>query len=1120
MNGLFHSMGGRFFNLQQSKQKVPSYAQSFRVLTLCISLFAASTTVKAQDINLTVKNEPLEQVIKKLRERTDYIIMAPSSIMSKTKPVTINLKRVTIDHAMREIFKNQPEDLDYEIKGKNIIIRQRGYIKDKKVKSNEAQKPITGKIQDKNGQAISGASVHLPDGSIVITDYAGFFSIAELTSDEVFITMLGFVVQKVILKNDRENIIVLKPSQSILDEAVVMGYGVTSKRFNTGSIERIGAEEISTQPVSNPLAALAGRIPGMTITPTNGNPGSGFKVQIQGQNAMAIGANKNTVNSEPLYIIDGVPYAPNNSAVNQGTSAISNNGAGLSPFNFLNPSDIQSIEVLKDADATAIYGSKGAYGVILITTKKGTVGKTQVNLSISSGFSKVPKMLTFLNTDQYLEMRKEAFANDNVTADENNAPDLLLWDQHKYTNFQKEFIGGTARYNDIQVSATGGNATTQFLISGGQQNQGTVYPGSKGDKKSSGHFNLNHKSEDDRFQLSLTTSYVLDKNNNISSDLTNLGVIIPPNYPDLFDSNGNLLWEYKGVPLYYDNPYAYLKTSYTAKSSNLNSSLNLSYRVLPEVKLMLNGGYNAIQINETSLYPITSMNPLYNPTGYSTLGNNALKSWILEPQAEYKLAAKSSQFTILLGSTFQKNWSEGSFISAYGYPSDDLLGSIAAATSSTLTNNNSDYRYSGVFTRLNYSYKNKFIANLSGRRDGSSRFGPGNRFGNFGAIGLAYIFTEEHWAKSNLKFLSFGKLRSSYGITGSDQIGNYQFMDTWKVSTNPYGSISGLYPTRLANPNFKWEKNNKFSAALELGFLKDRLIFTTNYYNNISGNHLLSSTIPYTTGFTSILENFPAKVKNYGWEFLINSNNIKNSSFSWSTTANLTIPHNKLLSFPDFEHSAYFNTYVIGEPLNIIRGYAVSGVNPQTGVFELMDVPTGQTTGTNDLINLGTTDPKFYGGLGNTFNYKGIGLNLFFEFKKQTGKSLLYDIYTSSSWPGMMQNFPTEILSRWQKPGDITDYQKYSANYGTDAAVASELMSRPNKFTYTDASYIRLKNVEVSYNLPQNLLQAIRLNRLMVFARAQNLLTISGYKGLDPETQSSMTLPTLRTITFGLSASF
>lgn len=1119
MNGLFHSMGGRFFNLQESKQKLPSYAHSLRVLTLCVSLFAASNVARAQDISLSAKNESLEVVIKKLRSQTDYVIMAPTATLTKTRPVTVNLKGVTIDQALREIFKGQPESLDYEIKGKNIIIRQR-ILQDKKKKSTESQRTIVGKIQDKNGQAISGVTIHLPGDDVVITNDDGTFSIKEQITDAVTITILGFEPQKVWLKSDAENIIILQPRQSILDEAVVMGYGITSKRFNTGSIERIGSEDIVTQPVSNPLAALAGRIPGMTITATNGNPGSGFKVQIQGQNAMAIGANKNSVNSEPLYIIDGVPYAPNNNAVNQGTSAISNNGAGLSPFNFLNPSDIQSIEVLKDADATAIYGSKGAYGVILISTKKGIVGKTQFNLSVSSGFSKAPKMLDYLNTDQYLEMRKEAFVNDNITPDENTAPDLFLWDQHKYTNFQKEFIGNTAHYNDIRISVTGGNTNTQFLISGGQQNQGTVYPGSNGDKKSSGHINLNHKSEDNKFQLSLTTSYVLDKNNNISTDLTGQAVILPPNYPDLFDLNENLIWEYKGVPLYYDNPYAYMKTSYTANSSNLNSSLNLSYRILPELKLMVNGGYNAIQINETSLYPITSMNPIYNPTGYSTLGNNALKSWILEPQAEYKLGYNKNLFTVVIGSTFQKNWSEGSFISAYGYPTDDLLGSIAAATSTRMTNYNSDYRYSGVFARLNYSFKNKFIANLSGRRDGSSRFGADNRFGNFGAIGLAYIFTEENWIKTNFKFLSFGKLRSSYGITGSDQIGNYQFMDTWKVSTNPYGTISGLYPTRLANPNFRWEKNNKFSAALELGFLNDKLFFSANYYNNISGNHLLSSPVPYTTGFTSILENFPAKVKNYGWEFLVNSTNIKTASFSWNTTANITIPRNKLVSFPEFENSSYYSTYVIGQPLNIIRGYAIKGVNPQTGIFELLDVPTGQTAGTDDLINLGTTDPKFYGGLGNTFNYKGIGLSLFFEFKKQTGKGLLYDIYNSSSWPGMMQNFPIEILSRWQSPGDIKEIQKYSANYGTNAAVASELMSRPNNFTYTDASFIRLKNLELSYSLSQNILDRIKLKRLMVFARGQNLLTFTKYNGLDPETQSIMTLPTLRTISFGISATF
>lgn len=1115
MNGKDHS------KTVTGRRRASLRPQRFKALFFtCILLLIGVKACFAQQVSISARNENLTSVIKKLRAQTDYSIMAASSTLEKAKPVTVNLKDVSLKTALEEIFKGQP--LYYEIKGRNINIKEK--VSNPTVPQKKQEQPArkTGRVLDQQGKPIAGATVKASSGNAATSsNESGFFEISDEDEEKFEVNMMGYEPRTLYFTQQFDNIVILTPNYSILDEALVMGYGTTSKRLNTGSIDRISSKEIETQPVSNPLAALAGRIPGMTVTASNGNPGSGFRVQIQGQNAMAIGNDKYSINSEPLYIIDGVPFAPNNNAINQGSSAISNNSqTGLSPFNLINPADIQSIEVLKDADATAIYGSKGAYGVILITTKKGQVGKTQINLSLSSGFSKVPKLQDYLNTEQYIAIRNEAFANDEVSPDENTAPDLLIWDQQKYTNWQKKFIGNTAKYNDIQLSVSGGNERTQFLISGGHQNQGLVYPGSKGDQKSSGHISLNHKSEDDRFQMALTTSYLMDRNQNISSDLTGQAVILPPNYPDLTNAQGDLVWEYKGVPLYYDNPLSYLKTSYTAKSTNLNTSLNLSYQLIPALKLILNGGFNAIQVNETLLYPISAQNPEYNGTGYSTLGNNAIKSWIVEPQAEYLLHRNSSRFSVLLGSTFQKNWSEGSFISAYGYPSDDLLGSLAAATSSRLENYNSDYRYSGVFTRINYTYNQKYIVNLSGRRDGSSRFGSANRFGNFGALGLAYIFSEEAFIKKNLKFLSFGKLRTSYGITGSDQIGNYQFMDTWTASSNPYGKISGLYPTRLANPDFKWERNNKFSAALELGFLKDKLFLSANYYNNISGNHLLSTPIPYITGFMNRLENFPAKVKNYGWEFLINSKNIQTSNFSWTTAANITIPKNKLVAFPDFENSSYYDNYVIGQPLNILRGYQVMGVNKETGVFELNDLNGDGIFDNTDLINLGSTDPKFYGGINNSITYKGIGLNIFFEFKKQIGRNLLYDIYTSSAWPGMMQNYPTEVLNRWQHLGDDTHIQKTSANFGTPASIASELVSRSNDITYSDASFLRLKNVEVSYTLPGELLDRFKFTRIMLFARAQNLLTFTAYKGPDPETQSIMTLPVLRTLTFGLNASF
>ena len=510
-----------------------------------------------------------------------------------------------------------------------------------------------------------------------------------------------------------------------------------------------------------------------------------------GQNSIANG-------NDPLYIIDGVPFSSvslssSNIAIGSlpipGSNISNTNGGGLSPFNGLNPADIESIEVLKDADATAIYGSRGANGVILITTKRGKAGAMQLDMNVYSGAGEVTRMIHLLNTSQYLEMRREAFKNDGLafptiaTALSDNNYDINgFWDTTRYTNWQKVMIGNMANFTNAQGSVSGGSANTQFVVGGGYSKQGTAFIGNFSDQKSSVRVNLTHASTDQRFHLQMGASYVYDNNDLPSNDFTSF-ITLAPDAPVLYSGNGNLNWAiYNGTATFNPNPVALTLQSAKASSSNLISNLNLSYQILPGLQLKSEFGYNKEEMNQTFVSPGAVIAPPYSIPLYAYIefANTTFTTWIIEPQLDYQHKIGLGEIEALAGSTFQQNIHNSLGQSAKDFTSDALINDPAAASQLSLQGDNySLYRYDAIYGRVGYNYDGKYIVNFTARRDGSSRFGPGKQFGNFGAAGVGWIFSKERFFANNFSLLSFGKLRASYGITGNDQITNYQFLSTY-----------------------------------------------------------------------------------------------------------------------------------------------------------------------------------------------------------------------------------------------------------------------------------------------------------------------------------------------------
>ncbi|WP_162984982.1 SusC/RagA family TonB-linked outer membrane protein [Mesonia aquimarina] len=968
--------------------------------------------------------------------------------------------------------------------------------------------PLSGTVTDTTGQVIPGVHVQrlgTPQGTT--TNFEGQYSLAVQASDSLMFTYLGLTPQRIAVNGRQELHVHLQPDQEALDAVVInAGYYSTTREESTGSIAKVTAKEMEKQLLSSPLEALQGRVPGVVLTQSSGLPGAGVNLQIRGQGSLRSRANY------PLYVVDGVPI--------QSTPIPSVNGlypanVGFNPLSSLNPDDIESIEVLKDADATAIYGSRGANGVILISTKQGLAGKPQFSIDVRSEVSQVSNQLALLHTEDYLAMRREAFANDEVEPTVANAPDLVLWDQDRYTDWQDKFIGNSAYSHQVSAALKGGSKAMQYRLSGRFRDEETVFPGDFGTQSANVGLHLSQGAPDDAFQAQLSVNYAYqDQSFFNASSLMNTLLTLPPNAPALYDEQGNLNWELdeQGNPTF-SNPMALLLQEYSAQTHNLVSNAVLEYEVLPDLRLKANLGYTRIERQEETIYPREAISPAYLETSESNTQTGSLirTSGIVEPQVLYELEAGASRLQLQAGLTFQQRNERQQQLFGSGYASDALLGSLApAAEVRLLRDDEEEYRYTAVFGRVGYQYKQRYLLNLTGRRDGSSRFGPGKRFGNFGAIGAGWIASREAWFQQVLPFINFAKLRGSYGITGSDQIGNYGYADTYSPISLFAGSLSngGLLPSRLANPNYAWEENRKLEAAIDMQLWKNRLQFSVNWFRNRTDNQLIGYNLPATTGFGSVQANLPAEVENKGWELSLSGSPIATDEWHWEIGANISFPSNTLVAYPELESSSYAYQYKIGEPLAIRQLYRYEGIDPETGTYAFTDINGDGVLTPEDYAETAFLGREYYGGLNSSLRYKGFSLDVLVEFVKQQG------VGTRGLFaypPGFRYNQPAGVVEGGENRAEYTqsfgNYMPYSR-------------SSSSELNIEDASYIRVKSLSIAYDLPKSFLRKTGILRTQVYVRGQNLWTFTDYSGLDPQVPGSTNLPILKRLALGLSINF
>lgn len=1105
------------------------HASILYLLLLYLSLFSAERT-QAQPLNsvldtkrvtISKKNAPLYHILEELERQTHWLINTPRDGKQLS---TLEGENITLRVALDKLFGKQQADyivLDH-LSIIKVVPRQGADSAKNPVARSESpghRYRISGRVMDEEGNGLPGATLQVKGTTIGIgADSTGHFAFSVPENQLVLIsTYIGYENIEVAVLAGKPIDIVLRKSNRRLDEVTIVGYMGTSKRNTTGSVYRISAADIEGSPVGNPLLSLQGKVPGLILTQSSGVAGASIRVNLRGVNSLFNG-------SQPLYIVNGVQLPIYGEQINQLSSVASQNeNGGITPFSMFGLNDIESIDILKDAVATAAYGSRGANGVVIINTKKGLPGKLRVTVNYMRGISNVSRKLSLLNTREYVAMRKEAFRNDGITLNKTPgtpgyAPDILLWDTTRYTNWPKLLTGRNASLSDLNIGVSGGTEYTRLLLSTGIYNEQTVYSKDMAYLRSTINLAVDHRSKNSKFKMGVYANYSVD--NNQLFNPSSPGELLPPNTAGPYDEHHNLVWQEGGEQIV--NPMAERLKQYAIVKNNLIVNVSPSYELFAGFKLKTSIGCTGINVYENSRIPIAAQNPDADSTrtGSSFFATGKYRSVLIDPVAEYTRKTRIGDIVMLAGYSFQYANSVTTSETGLGYMNDNYLRIIDSATYKIATvPDHNVYKYGAFFTQLNYQYKGRYIVDLTFRRDGSSKFSPERRFGNFWAAGGAWVFSNEKFFDPGRSVLSYAKLRSSIGVTGNDKIANYKYLDTWSpVPGGPYQGIPGLSPDALYNPAYSWETCRKIEMGLDLELKPADMLLSVSYFNNRSSNQLVKYNLASQTGFNSILKNIDAVIRNRGWEFTMDASLYTTRDFRLSGGFNFTLPQNTLLRF-DKLATSYYGTYVIGQSVEVLNRLRSEGVNPQTGIFTLRDKDNNDTYNATDYEVIGHLDPSFYGSVRLGLTWKALSVTMLGDFRNQMAPNYLHAIYINNVMPGTAFNQSVEVLDRWQKPGDIAQYPRYSTSPGGEVYADRRLMVNSDR-AYSDASFFKLRNLYVYYTLNSPGLVRIKVENLRIYCKGQNLFTMTKYKGGDPETASPLSLASLRTITLGLQATF
>lgn len=943
---------------------------------------------------------------------------------------------------------------------------------------------IKGQVKDQKGLPLPGVSVKVKGTNQgASTQDNGSYTISAPKNATLEFSFIGFKTLEEVV-NNRTNInVTLSDDNQQLNEVVVIGYGTTTKKDLTTAVVSISSKDIENQPVTNPLQAIQGKAAGVQVISQSGKPGSGVSVSIRGNTSI-------TASNSPLYVIDGVT---------------SRNA------DFLNPGDIETLTILKDASAAAIYGSSGANGVVLITTKKGSSDKMRVAFNAFTGFSNLWQKVDVLNAAQYNALMKDM----NYTAFGNQDTD---W---------QDVTFGTGTQNNYQVSLSGGIKGGQYYFSTGyQQDKGTVAPAVL--DKYTANFN-GSQNITSWLKLTGTAAFTYRKSVDVgdNSGVAGGGVILAALSTPPTIGIYNNLGQYAGNPNQggWENPiaYAYRMTNGTNNfrflgsfAAQVNFTKDLYFKSSISTNLNRNRYSNFLD-------PYMSE---YGRTQQGRFQSNRTKDnvWLNENIVNYTKNVGKNAFTATGGMTIQE-----SDYKYYNYEDSKYLDAnknlLPAATSITATLPSfAQWSKRSYLARVTYAYDSKYLFSSNFRADGSSRFAPDKRYGYFPSASVGWRISGENFMKES-KTINDLKIRGSWGKVGNDEgIGDYAYLELYQPTTQ--GSYNFI---QLANPDLTWEKTTQTNIGLDLSMFNSRITFTADAYLKKTNDLLLNVPLALSTGFNTQARNV-GSMENKGLEFVLSTKNFVKSKFTWSTDLNFSLNRNKVTSLGNSLSSIDFGgidsrdqaiRVEVGKPLGAFYGYVFQGVNPQTGNAMYADLNNNGSVDAGDRTYIGNAQPKFTYGVNNNLTYGSFGLSFFFQGVQGN------DIFNASriDLEGLYdsKNQSTAVLDRWTTPGQITNIPKVTKGNTDNSRTSSRFVE--------DGSYLRLKSATLSYNFGANTLKKLNMSKITVFATGYNLLTFTNYSGFDPEVQRysgnspSMgidygTYPQSRTFLFGVNVGF
>ncbi len=1137
-------------------------AMKLTVLLVSATLFQVSAAVNAQEVTIKVRNASLQHIFKTIKKQTGYDFLYLSEDLKGSSPVSLHIDGEPLADVLATCFADQP--LTYEIKNTTVLVRKKapGLPGHLRAQAAVQQREISGKVTNENGEPLEGVTVAVKGTTAAVTtDAEGRYRISvQPASRTLSFNLLGHQMQEVTLSAASAVDVVMPLSMSGLDEVVVVGYGTQKRASVTAAISSVPMSELQDMPVSNVATAMQGKIPGVVIQQNNGAPGSTPAIKVRGFGSINAG-------NSPLIVVDG-------------------NIVSADVFAQLSTIDIESIDVLKDASSSAIYGSRGANGVIMVTTKKGKAGVSTVNLDVFAGVQNMLRKMEMINSQQFAEFGRDASNNaylDNVPGANINDPndvrptsflrykyprgEVLDWfdfdDPVKVANLPyhdyQDLIFRSAAMSSYQLSLSGGSDRTRYSVSGSYLDQAGIVMGS--DLK---RYNVRANIETQvlpklKMGVTLIPTFRVSNeilaaghwagNSVIAAALT--AMPMAPIYAAdgvTYSSQTELApaYNYPGVT----NPVANITERYDRRNTaNLVANAYASYDILENLTYRASGNVNFAgnrrNMYRSSRMPLNQILPPSVATG--TAESDQGLSWLFNHILDYKSTfADHHALGALIGMESTRYAFQSSSATGNAFPNDlvPTLNASASGATTTATSELVENSTVSYFARINYAYQDKYLVNVSVRRDGSSIFGPDRRWGSFPAVSVGWRISEERFLQQ-VNGLSELKLRASYGLSGNNAFTtNYPHAALLSTDNYAFNNVlaNGLFASSPENRRLSWEKNEQIDVGLDLGLFDHRLYVTADYYDRTTKDLLLSVNVPTITGFNTVVQNI-GKMQNRGWEFSATSRNFT-GSFTWQTNANLSFNRNKVLALGPTGDPirsgtgvGETNITIIGQPIGSFFGYRQLGVfmnqaeldahphdaTSRPGDVKYADVNKDGKFNADDREIIGNNQPDFIYGLNNSFSYAGFDLNIAIQ-GTQGGEILHLARRFYENLEGNA-NQMVMVLNRWRSeadPGNGFTPRANARTTGQNNAVSSRWVE--------DASYLRIQHVTLGYKLPAATTSRWNIQQVRIYVSAQNLHTWTNYTGYNPEVsnyEGALTggvdygsFPLARTISAGINIGF